>query len=234
MELVRLEEFGFQYADSNERVLHDVDLQIQSGEFLVLCGASGCGKTTLLRQLKPAIAAQGQLEGRIYFHGTPLQEIDLKTQTSGIGFVSQNPEEQIVTDKVWHELAFGLESLGMENSIIQKRVAEMSHFFGIQKWFHQDTAQLSGGQKQLLNLAAVMVMQPEILLLDEPTSQLDPIAASDFIATLGRIHRELGTTILMTEHRLDDVIPICTRLLVMEEGTITIDGEAEVVAEVMR
>lgn len=234
MELVRLEELGFQYVGSNQRVLHDVDLQIQSGEFLVLCGVSGCGKTTLLRQLKPAIAAQGQMEGRIYFHGTPLQEIDLKTQTSGIGFVSQNPEEQIVTDKVWHELAFGLESLGMENSIIQKRVAEMSHFFGIQEWFHQDTAQLSGGQKQLLNLAAVMVMQPEILLLDEPTSQLDPIAASDFIATLGRIHRELGTTILMTEHRLDDVIPICTRLLVMEEGTITIDGEAEEVAEVMR
>ncbi len=234
MEMIRLEQVSFQYSAGKQKVLNAIDLQIHSGEFLVLCGASGCGKTTLLRQLKPAIAAHGFLEGRILFHGENLQEVNGRTQTAGIGFVNQNPEEQIVTDKVWHELAFGLESLGVDSATIQKRVAEMSHFFGIQEWFHQSTAQLSGGQKQLLNLASVMVMQPEILLLDEPTSQLDPIAASEFLTTLGRIHRELGTTILMTEHRLDEVIPLCTRLLVMEQGQLTLQGAPMEVAEEMR
>lgn len=234
MELVQMKQVGFQYPAEDKSVLNNINLQIHNGEFLVLCGASGCGKTTLLRQLKPAIAPHGNLQGEILFQGTTLRELDFKCQTSRIGFVSQNPEEQIVTDKVWHELAFGLESLGMESSVIQKRVAEMSHFFGIQEWFHEETSRLSGGQKQLLNLAAVMVMQPEILLLDEPTSQLDPIAASEFVTALGRIHRELGTTILMTEHRLDEVIPLCTRLLVMEAGEIRMDGTPMEVAEQMR
>ena len=128
-----------------------------------------------------------------------------RTQASKIGFVQQNPDNQIVTDKVWHELAFGLESLGYDRATIRGRVAEMASFFGIQAWFYRDVASLSGGQKQLLNLASVMAMQPEVLILDEPTSQLDPIAAADFLATLGRIHRDLGATIVITEHRLDEV-----------------------------
>ena len=135
----------------------------------------------------------------------------------------QSPDSQIVTDKVWHELAFGLESLGVSNTEIRGRVAEMASFFGIQTWFHRSTNRLSGGQKQLLNLASIMVLQPELLILDEPTSQLDPIAATDFLQTLGRINRELGTTILICEHRLEDVIPMANRLIVMDQGVVIAD-----------
>lgn len=228
--LIQIEHMSFCYP-GEKNALQDIRLRIGAGEFIVLCGSSGCGKTTLLRQMKSAIAPHGKLSGQILFHDVPLNTVEQEEQAGRIGFVSQNPEDAIVTDKVWHELAFGLESLGTDNQIIRKRVAEMSHFFGIQEWFHRDTASLSGGQKQLLNLAAVMVMQPEILLLDEPTSQLDPIAASDFLEILERIHRELGTTIFLTEHRLEEVLPYCSRLVVMEDGFIRFDGRPEEVAE---
>ena len=214
----------------SEPVLKNLSLSIGPGEFLVLCGGSGCGKTTLLKQLKPELAPYGTLKGQIYFHNHRLKELS-PADTTRIGYVGQNPEDGIVTDKVWHELAFGLESLGMKNEIIRKRVAEMSQFFGIQSWFHQDTDSLSGGQKQLLNLASVMVMQPDILLLDEPTSQMDPIAATEFLTILGRIHRELGTTIVLTEHRLEEVLGYCTRMLIMEAGAIRLDGSPVDVAQ---
>lgn len=231
--LIQIDHMSFRYPGGKE-VLRDICLQIAAGEFVVLCGNSGCGKTTLLRQMKTAIAPHGELSGQIFFHDTPIHAMELREQAGRIGFVCQNPEDAIVTDKVWHELAFGLENLGVDNGTIRKRVAEMSHFFGIQEWFHRDIASLSGGQKQLLNLAAVMVMQPEILLLDEPTSQLDPIAAVDFLAMLGRIHREFGTTIFLTEHRLEEVLSYCSRLMVMEEGSILFDGKPERVAEALR
>ena len=229
-EILRIEQLNFTYSTESVPVLRDLSLSIGTGEFLVLCGGSGCGKTTLLKQLKPEIAPYGMREGEVYFHDHPLWQLG-PAETTGIGYVGQNPEDGIVTDKVWHELAFGLESLGMKNEIIRKRVAEMSQFFGIQGWFHQDTDSLSGGQKQLLNLASVMVMQPEILLLDEPTSQMDPIAATEFLTILGRIHRELGTTIVLTEHRLEEVLGYCTRMLIMEDGIIRLDGRPETVAQ---
>ena len=132
----------------------------------------------------------------------------------------QNPDDQIVTDKVWHELAFGLESLGCDQKTMRARVAEMACYFGIQDWFHRDVANLSGGQKQLLNLASIMAMQPEVLILDEPTSQLDPIAASDFLNTVRKINLELGTTVIITEHRLEDIFPHADRAVVMDAGKV--------------
>lgn len=219
-----LQNLSFTYPGAAAPALADIDLQISQGEYVLLCGRSGCGKTTLLRHLKTVLTPHGARSGSVLLDGTPLEQISLREQAAEIGFVMQNPDEQIVTDKVWHELAFGLENLGCEQSVMRLRVAEMASFFGIQDWFHREVAELSGGQKQLLNLAAIMAMQPEILILDEPTSQLDPIAAADFLNTLKKINRELGTTILITEHRTEDVFPAADRVVVMESGRIVADA----------
>ncbi len=222
--LLTTEQFCFAYPEQERSVLQNVTLTIRRGEFVVLCGPSGCGKTTLLRQFKSAIAPHGRRSGGIRFDGQPLEELDQLAQTTRIGFVQQNPENQVVTDKVWHELAFGLESLGFDTPTIRRRVAEMASFFGIQTWYYKNVTELSGGQMQLLNLASIMVMQPELLILDEPTSQLDPIAAGEFLATLGKINRELGTTILLTEHRLEEAFPLASRVVVMDRGSVISEG----------
>ena len=215
---------NFSYpTNENKKALDGVNLSIEQGQYIAVCGKSGSGKTTLLRHLKSVLAPHGTLEGEILFNGKPLAEADLREQSSKIGFVMQNPDSQIVTDKVWHELAFGLESLGEDQKTIRTRVAEMASYFGIQGWFHRDVRELSGGQKQLLNLASIMAMQPTVLILDEPTSQLDPIAAADFLNTVRKINLELGTTIIITEHRLEDIFHAADRVLVMEQGKIVVD-----------
>lgn len=183
---IEIEHFSFYYPEQAEKTLDDLTLTVERGEFLVLCGPSGCGKSTLLRQLKTVLAPHGRRMGHIRFEGRPLEELDQREQSARIGFVQQSPENQIVTDKVWHELAFGLESLGYDTPTIRRRVAEMASFFGIQTWFYKNVTELSGGQKQLLNLASIMAMQPSVLILDEPTSQLDPIAAADFWRRWGK------------------------------------------------
>ncbi len=224
MELIKVEDLSFTYPDGDKAALSGVSLSVNSGEFVTICGQSGCGKTTLLRLLKPAISPVGEKSGSIYFDGKILAELDPRRQAAEIGFVMQSPDDQIVCDKVWHELAFGAESLGLANAEIRAKVAEMAAFFGIEDWFHSKTSDLSGGQKQLLNLASVMVMQPSVLILDEPTSQLDPIAAREFFETLNRLNLELGTTIIISEHRLEEIIPISDRVVVMDESKIIADG----------
>ena len=211
--------FSYPTAKGKES-LHDVSLTIHKGEYVVLCGKSGSGKTTLLRHLKSVLAPHGKKSGEILFNGVPMQQVSQRDQAAKIGYVMQNPDDQIVTDKVWHELAFGLESLGTDQKTMRARVAEMACYFGIADWFHRDVADLSGGQKQLLNLASIMAMQPEVLILDEPTSQLDPIAASDFLNTIRKINIELGTTVIITEHRLEDIFPCADRAVVMDAGRV--------------
>ncbi|MBR2883838.1 MAG: ATP-binding cassette domain-containing protein [Clostridia bacterium] len=224
MENFRIENLSFSYPTSKDKKsLDNVSLRIEKGEYIVLCGKSGSGKTTLLRHLKTVLTPHGKRTGEIYFNGTSLKDVDNRLQSSKIGYVMQNPDDQIVTDKVWHELAFGLESLGCDQKTMRSRVAEMACYFGIQDWFHRDVAVLSGGQKQLLNLASIMAMQPEVLILDEPTSQLDPIAASDFLNTVRKINTELGTTVIITEHRLEDIFPYADRAIVMDSGKIIAD-----------
>ena len=219
-----IKDLTFSYASAKGRhSLENVSLTIEQGEFLVLCGKSGSGKSTLLRQLKTVLTPNGKRTGEILFRGVPLKQVSDREQSEKIGFVMQNPDDQIVTDKVWHELAFGLESLGCDQKTMRGRVAEMACYFGIQDWFHRDVATLSGGQKQLLNLASIMAMQPEVLILDEPTSQLDPIAASDFLNTVRKINTELGTTVIITEHRLEDIFPYADRAVVMEKGRVIAD-----------
>ena len=224
MEHFKIENLNFSYPTSKDKKSFDnVSLKIEKGEYIVLCGKSGSGKTTLLRHLKTVLTPHGNRTGEIYFNDVALKDVDNRQQSSKIGYVMQNPDDQIVTDKVWHELAFGLESLGCEQKVMRSRVAEMACYFGIQDWFHRDVAVLSGGQKQLLNLASIMAMQPEVLILDEPTSQLDPIAASDFLNTVRKINTELGTTVIITEHRLEDIFPYADRAIVMDSGKIIAD-----------
>ena len=219
-----IEDLSFSYASAKGKLSLDrVSFSVAQGEYLVLCGRSGSGKTTLLKQLKPVLAPAGKKSGRVLFGGTDVRELSERDQAAKIGYVMQNPDDQIVTDKVWHELAFGLESLGCDQKTMRARVAEMACYFGIQDWFHRDVVNLSGGQKQLLNLASIMAMQPEVLILDEPTSQLDPIAASDFLNTVRKINLELGTTVIITEHRLEDIFPHADRAVVMEEGRVIAD-----------
>ena len=215
-----IENLTFAYPEAGKNALQDVNFQIQEGEYLVLVGKSGSGKSTLLRHLKTALTPHGKRSGRVLFSGRPLEEAGLREQSAKIGYVMQDPDSQIVTDKVWHELAFGLESLGCDQRTMRLRVAEMASYFGIQDWFHRDVAELSGGQKQLLNLASIMAMQPEVLILDEPTSQLDPIAAADFLNTVRKINLELGTTVILSEHRLEEVFPAADRVAVLEEGRL--------------
>ena len=232
MEVFTIDHLSFAYPEQEKNAISDLSLSVRPGEFLVLCGPSGCGKSTLLRQLKTVLAPHGRRSGEILFDGKNLDELSQREQAETIGFVQQSPENQIATDKVWHELAFGLESLGYDTPTIRRRVAEMASFFGIQEWFYKSVTELSGGQKQLLNLASVMVLQPKVLILDEPTSQLDPIAASDFLATLGKINRELGTTIILTEHRLEEAFGFASRVAAMDKGTLLCTGTpADVGAE---
>lgn len=234
MACFEIKDLSFSYPDRKKKALDHVDLTIEQGEFVVLCGRSGCGKSTLMRHLKPVLAPHGQKEGEILFYGTDLDEVDFRSQSAQIGYVLQNPDNQVVTDKVWHELSFGLESLGEDNETIRLRVAEMASYFGIQGWFHRDVSGLSGGQKQLLNLASIMAMQPLVLLLDEPTSMLDPIAASDFLETVRKLNRDVGTTVIITEHRLEDIFPYADRVVVMEKGKIIANDTPRVVGKQLK
>ena len=234
MESFKVENLSFSYPNRCYKALDDINFTVNQGEFILLCGKSGCGKSTLLRLLKSSLAPHGEISGSIYFNGKPLASYDTKEQASGIGFVMQNPDNQIVTDKVWHELAFGLESLGYKQTEIRTRVSEMASFFGIQTWFYKKVTELSGGQKQLLNLASVMAMQPSVLILDEPTSQLDPIAAGEFLKTIEKINRELGTTVILTEHRLEDAFPMADRVVVMDDGKIIADSTPEKVGKILK
>lgn len=226
MGIIKTENLSFRYPSMENKALNNVNITIEESDFIVICGQSGCGKTTLLRNLKKEITPNGFVEGLITYKGVPLEEVDARVSATEIGFVLQDPENQIVTDTVWHELAFGLENVGCPTPIIRRRIAETAHFFGINTWFEKSVFELSGGQKQLLNLASVMAMQPEVIIFDEPTAQLDPIAAKDFITVVKRINVELGTTVIISEHRLEELFPIADKVLYMKDGSIDFHGDA--------
>ena len=225
MEALTIEHLSFAYPKSRAPALQDLCFSIPAGSFTVLCGPSGSGKSTLLRLLSPAVAPWGARQGQVFCFGKPLAGYSQRELCETVGFVFQNPDSQLVTDKVWHELAFGLESLGLPTEAIRARVAETASFFGLQEIFEQPVAQLSGGQKQLVNLAAALVLRPRILLLDEPTAQLDPLAAEGFLAALARVNRELGVTVLLSEHRLETAMPYARQLLALQDGRLLACGE---------
>ena len=218
MAYIKIENLTFSYNGSERKALNNVRIEIEKGDFTVVCGSSGSGKSTLLRMLKKQLIPKGNLTGKAMLNSVEISNIPELESVSKIGYVMQNPDAQIVTDKVWHELAFGLENLGCSKDIIRLRVSEVSQFFGITDWYHKSTNDLSGGQKQLLNLASVMAMTPDVILLDEPTSQLDPIASIEFLDSIKRINNELGVTVIMTSHNLEDVYGMATSIVVMEDG----------------
>ena len=234
MALLEIENLSFSYPESEKRVLDNVSFSLERGDFLLVCGATGSGKSTLLRCLKRELTPLGALSGRVLYGGKPLDELPDRESARLIGFVGQRPEQQLVTDKVWHELAFGLENLGAPSSLIRRRVAETAAYFDLEDYFEREVSSLSGGQKQLVNLAAVMAMRPEVLLLDEPTAQLDPIAAESFLSTLEKLNRELSLTIVLIEHRLEEALPLSNRLLALENGKALVFDETRRAARALR
>lgn len=218
--IIQIRDLTFAYAAGDEPVLSDINIDIGIGEFVIIMGSSGSGKTTLLKMLKRNMIPAGRYSGRVYIYGKEADKLTDRENAAGIGYVSQDPDNQIVTDKVWHELAFGLENLGMDNVTIRKKVAEMSEYFGITGWYDREVSKLSGGQKQILNLASVMVMQPGILLLDEPTANLDPLAAIRFLDVVKRINQELGVTVVMVEHNLEHIYADADRIIAIDKGRV--------------
>lgn len=221
------EHVSFCYPRQTDNAIEDISFSIGEAEFVVLCGQSGCGKTTLLRHFKKNQIPFGTGSGKLFYRGSDLETMDDRESAARIGFVGQNPDTQLVTDKVWHELAFGLENLGVSGEQIRRRTAEIAQYFGMESWFRRPVSELSGGQKQLLNLASVVIMQPDVLLLDEPTAQLDPIGTGRFLDTLRRLNRDLGTAVLLSEQRLEEVVPMADRVLIMHQGHLVADAVPE-------
>lgn len=219
-----VQHLGFSYARGAAPVLDDVTFSVEQGEYVLLAGESGCGKTTLLRSMKTVLAPHGELRGRVLYGDEPLAAVPLRDQAAAIGYVGQDADAQLVCDTVGHELAFGLENLGVEAAVIRARVAEMAAYLGLEPLFGRSVQELSGGEKQLVNLASVMVMRPRLLLLDEPCAQLDPLAGRAFIDAVARMNRERGVTVIMVEHRAEEIFGAANRVLVLRDGRIAFDG----------
>ena len=210
---------GFTFAyPASEICIGPIDWQVPEGAFQLLIGATGSGKTTLLKAFKPAIAPHGEQSGKLEVFGTPISQMSELEAATSVGYVSQSPENQLVCDTVWHELAFGLENIGTDQDAMRRRIAEVAHFFGIEPWFRRQIDSLSGGQKQIVTLAAILAMRPRILVLDEPTSQLDPVAEKNFLHALFRVNRELGITVVVATHAPETMAAYATSAVRLENG----------------
>ena len=211
---------SFAYPGAAAPVLEGLDWSVPQGAFALLVGGTGSGKSTLLSLLKPEIAPAGELAGELRVLGESVAAMDVRASAERVGYVFQDPENQIVCETVWHEMAFGLENLGVSRDEMRRRVAETSYFFGLEDWLHRDTDTLSGGRKQLLSLAAVLALRPRVLLLDEPTSQLDPVAEKNFLHALFRVNRELGCTVVVATHQPRPMLEYATCAYRIEAGRV--------------
>ena len=224
MALLTVKSLSFTYPETGKKAVDSLSFELEAGEMLTVVGPTGSGKSTLLRLLKPQLRTNGELSGIISLGGNDISCLSPADSAARIGYVGQHPDEQIVTDMVWHELAFTLENLGMKRSAIARRVAEVASYFGLESLYHHPTSELSGGQKQLLNLAAVMTSDPDLLILDEPTAQLSPISAGRFLDAVRRLNAETGLTVIIAEHRADELIPISDKLLILDGRRVSFCG----------
>lgn len=231
MEILTAKNLSFTYAKENQPALSSLSFGIDRGQFVTVCGPTGCGKSTLLRLIKKELTPKGEISGELLYDGKPLSELSERQSAEKIGCVVQRPEEQIVSDRVSSELFFGAESLGYPRETAYRRVAEVSSFFGFDADFDKKTPELSGGRKQLLALASALVTSPELILLDEPTSRLDPVAAADFISMLARINKETGVTVVIAEHNTSLLLEHTDRLMFLEDGKLTAFGDPQQVLE---
>lgn len=231
MEILSCENVAFKYNESTDYAISDCTFSVKKGEKIMLCGASGSGKSTLLRLLKRELSPRGELSGDITLMGKDRSELSDRESAEKIGFVMQNPDSQTVCDKVSAELAFGLESFGVKSGEIQSRVGEMAAFFGIEPLYDRDISTLSGGQKQLVALCSVMVTDPDILLLDEPTAQLDPVAARELLGILDRLNKEMGVTIIIAEHDPEELFDSCDKILYLAKGKTEFFGTPALTAK---
>ncbi len=227
MKAIRVENLSFRYAGSDEFALKNVDFSVEEGEFVVVTGPSGCGKTTLCRCLNGLIPHfyEGEMEGRVLIFGTDTREKKVAELSTVVGMVFQNPENQLFCTTVEQDVAFGLENLGVEREEMVKRVEWAMKLTGVYELRHKAPYELSGGQQQRVVIASVLAMQPRILVLDEPTSFLDPLTAKSILEDLRRLSFELGVTVFLVEHRLDVLAPLCDRVLVLYRGELFADGD---------
>ncbi len=220
MPAIEVRGLSFTYPGTGAAVLEGLDWSVPQGAFALLVGGTGSGKSTLLSLLKPEIAPEGERTGDARVLGENVADMDVRASAERVGYVFQDPENQIVCETVWHEMAFGLENLGVSRDEMRRRVAETSYFFGLEDWLHRDTDTLSGGRKQLLTLAAALALRPRVLLLDEPTSQLDPVAEKNFLHALFRVNRELGCTVVVATHQPRPMLEYATCAYRIEGGSV--------------
>ena len=239
MALIEFNNFSFAYmnsdgTESEVKSLDSINLEIDYGDFVLLCGPSGCGKTTLLTNLKKELMPAGRRSGEIKFNGKRIIDMDEISSACDIGYLFQNPDSQIVTDTVIQEIAFPLENIGLPTEEIRNRISEIVAFFGINDILHKNVNELSGGQKQLVNLCSLLVLRPQVLLLDEPMSQLDPIASYEFLSIVRRLNEEFSITVIMSEHKADSIFPFIDKAVFLKEGKIEfVDNAHNICSEVI-
>lgn len=231
MAQIELHQVSYTYPMTEQPAVSDISLAVEEGDFVLLCGMTGSGKSTLLRLMKKGLCDAGVRIGELRYDDVCMDDLPERRAVCEVGFVFQDADSQIVMDTVWHELAFSLENLCLPQHVMRARIAEMAAFFGMENMMQKPVHELSGGEKKILCLASVLILRPRVLLLDEPVAALDPIAARELIEMIARIHRELGTTIVIAEHRLAEVLPLVTQMVYLENGRICASGSADTVCQ---
>jgi len=232
--VLSIENLSFRYPEAPREAVRDFGLEVEEGEIVLLAGPSGCGKSTLLRCVNGLIPHMysGDYRGDVWVSGAVVKATPMKDLAQKVGFLFQNPENQIFMFSVERDVAFGLENLGMNRSEMRERVDEAMKQMGVTELARRAPHELSDGQKQRVALAGVLAMRPKLIILDEPTSLLDPITASGLVSLAEKLRRETGTTFVIVEHRLDLLVRIADRLVVMSDGRKVLDGSpADVLAD---